>query len=319
VALLLDTRDVDPEERRDAVHDAYVRAEVPRQVDLLSQHGVDATRIEGWMFGSMKMFSPESPGIRVIRDARAGSLEPMIAFCLQRQGVGQSTEGNRCDPLMPGDLVMIGPTAPNEFLISGATIAVEFPFGEIGVTVETARTASTRLSASPLFLLVGQHLLALHADADLVAASTAAPEIGAATAQLVRALIVSAAFDDRCTRSALTDALSPRVFAYVHQHLTDRDLTPVTIARAHHISVRYLYKLCDTAGVKLVDWIIAERLEGARRELAAPGQRTRTIALISRNWGFKDPSHFSSRFRNAYGISPREFQQHSRLQHRDKI
>jgi hypothetical protein len=32
MALLLDTRDVDPEARRDAVHDTYVRAGVPRQV-----------------------------------------------------------------------------------------------------------------------------------------------------------------------------------------------------------------------------------------------------------------------------------------------
>jgi AraC-like DNA-binding protein len=220
---------------------------------------------------------------------------------------------------MPSDLVMVDPTARNEFITRGATTAIEIPFDEIGLTVEIAREASRNLAASPLFQLVGSHLLALRADADLVSSSTAAGEVGAATVQLVRGLIISAAVDEYSARSALTDALAPRVFAYVRRHLTDRDLTPVTISRAHNISVRYLYKLCDAAGVKLVEWIIAERLEGARRQITSPSHSNRTIASISRQWGFKDPSHFSSRFRNAYGISPRELQQHARRQYRDQL
>jgi AraC-like DNA-binding protein len=318
VALLLDTRDIDPKARRDAVHDAYVHAGVPRQVDLLSQQAVDSTRIEAWTFGSVKMFSPDSPGLRVIRDSASGQLDPIIAFCIQMHGSAHSIETSRHLHLMPGDLVMVGPTARNEFVTRGATTAIEIPFDDIGVTVELARQASIHLAASPLFQLVGSHLLALRADADSVSSSAAASEVGAATTQLVRALIVSAAVEEQSARSALTNALAPRVFGYVRQHLTDRDLTPVTIARAHNISVRYLYKLCDAAGVKLVEWIIAERLEGARRDLTSPSQGNRTIALISQQWGFKDPSHFSSRFRNAYGISPREMQQHSRRQFRGR-
>jgi AraC-like DNA-binding protein len=319
VALLLDTRQVVPEARRDAVHDAYVRADVPRQVDLLSQDAVDSTRIEWWLFAGVKLFTPESPGINVIRDSPSGRLEPIIALCIQHHGTAESIEGDRQQVLMPGDLVMVGPTARNEFLVKGATTAIEVPFDEVGVTVEMARSACTRLPASPLFPLIGQHLLNLRAEADLVSSSATAADVGTATTQLVRALIVSAALDERSARSALADALAPRIFAYVRQHLTDRGLTPVTIARAHNISVRYLYKLCDAAGVRLVDWIIEERLEGARRDLTDPGQANRTIALISRKWGFKDPSHFSSRFRRAFGISPRELQRHSQRQYRDQV
>jgi AraC-like DNA-binding protein len=312
MALLLDTRDVQPKARRDAVHDAYALAGVPRQVDLTSPSAADATRVEGWVFGSTILFSPDSPGLRVIRDSPSGQLEPMIALCIQYRGTGESVEADRQQVLLPGELLMVGPTARNEFRISGTTIALEIPFEEMGVTVEQARKASTRLPASPLFPLVSQHLLALHADADALTASTAAAEVGAATAQLVKALIMSAALDERSARSALGEALAPRIFAYARQHLTERDLTPVTIARAHNISVRYLYKLCDAAGVKLVEWIIAERLEGARRDLTAPQRAAGTIAQVSRKWGFKDPSHFSSRFRRAYGISPRDLQRQSR-------
>src|ERR1700691_5692176 len=104
VALLLDTRDIDPEARRDAVHDAHVRAGVPRQGDLLSQEAVSSTRIEAWTFGSVKMFSPDSPGLRVIRDSASGQLDPIIALCLQTRGSAQSIETHRHQYLLPGDL-----------------------------------------------------------------------------------------------------------------------------------------------------------------------------------------------------------------------
>ncbi len=313
MALLLDTRDVAPAARRDAVRDGPRRAEAPRQVDLISQEAVDATRVEAWTFGSLKLFTPESPGRRVIRDSPSGQ-EPMIALCMQDHGTGRSTEEHRLQLLMPGELLMVDATARNEFLVSGATIGIEIPFDAIGVTVEDARRASTHLPASPLFPLVSRHLLALRADADRVAGSATAAEVGLATIRLVKALILSASLDEQSAQCFLANALVPRIFAYVRQHLTEGDLTPVSIARAHNISVRYLYRLCDAAGIKLVEWIIAERLEGARKELSASSGRHTTIAQISRRWGFKDPSHFSTRFRHAFGISPRDLQRRSRNQ-----
>jgi AraC-like DNA-binding protein len=213
---------------------------------------------------------------------------------------------------MPGQAIMAGPTSPNEFLITGATSAFEIPFDEIGLPFETVRKASGQLAASPLFPLVTGYLLSLRREAERLRCSAGLDSVGAATTHLVRALIVSAAEDGRHLRSVLADALLPRIVAYVRQHLTDRNLTPASIARAHNISVRYLYKLCDAADVRLVEWIIEERLEGARRFLSAPHSAPQAIALVAHKWGFKDPSHFSSRFRRAYGVSPRELQRHSR-------
>ncbi len=307
MALLLDTEKIVPVARRDAVHDAYLRADVPRQVSLTSQQAIDSTRIEAWMLGSTKLFCVECPGMKVVRAAPSGRLDPMIALCIQGRGTGLSIEDGRQQQLMTGDLLMVGPTSPNEFLINGATSALELPFDEVGVSVETARKASERLPASPLYPLVARYLVSLRHDVDSISSSAAAATVGVATSQLVRALIVSAALDERAASSALDDALAPRIFAYVRQHLTDRDLTPLKIAREHSISLRYLYKLCATDGVTLVDRIIEERLEGARRDLASPQHFPVSIARIAHKWGFKDPSHFSKRFRQSYGLSPREF------------
>jgi AraC-like DNA-binding protein len=49
----------------------------------------------------------------------------------------------------------------------------------------------------------------------------------------------------------------------------------------------------------------------ARTDLTGTASRHRTIAAIARSWGFTSPSHFATRFRAAYGISPRDYQHHA--------
>ena len=78
------------------------------------------------------------------------------------------------------------------------------------------------------------------------------------------------------------------------------------------MSVRQLYKTCAAAGLSLEQWIIDQRLETARTVLASPAGRHRSIAATALACGFADPSHFSRRFRDAFGMSPRDWQQVAR-------
>ncbi|MFF1444324.1 helix-turn-helix domain-containing protein [Streptomyces sp. NPDC058295] len=98
-----------------------------------------------------------------------------------------------------------------------------------------------------------------------------------------------------------------RVLEYVELHLTDPDLSPEVIARAHHISVRYLHKLFKDEGTSVGRWILRRRLEECRRDLLRYGRGGRTIAAVAARWGFLSATHFSRVFRSAYGMSPREW------------
>ncbi|MET7654978.1 MULTISPECIES: helix-turn-helix domain-containing protein [unclassified Streptomyces] len=98
-----------------------------------------------------------------------------------------------------------------------------------------------------------------------------------------------------------------RVLEYVELHLTDPDLSPEVIARAHHISVRYLHKLFKDEGTTVGRWILRRRLEECRRDLMRYGRAGRTIAAVAARWGFLSATHFSRVFRSAYGMSPREW------------
>lgn len=133
--------------------------------------------------------------------------------------------------------------------------------------------------------------------------------MGTATIELVRAFVLIAS-DRAQARDALADTLSVRIHGYVRRQLRDPALTPHSIARAHNISVRQLYKL--TAALHeggLAHWITTQRLAGARHELADPACRHRSIAMIARSWGFVSAPHFSRRFRRAYGMTPRDWRE----------
>jgi AraC-like DNA-binding protein len=157
--------------------------------------------------------------------------------------------------------------------------------------------------------VVRDHILHITTRAEQLSADPAASQLAAATVEMMRALIVSAAQDQRLLADAMATSLVPRILAYTRHHLTEDDLVPARIAAAHNISVRYLYKPFEKEDTSLEQWIIQHRLEGARADLASPAGRRRSIASVARAWGFSDSSFFSRRFRRTYGTTPRQWQQ----------
>jgi AraC-like DNA-binding protein len=174
------------------------------------------------------------------------------------------------------------------------------------------RRASGRLAASPLHDLVQAHLRRLSRRAGEFATDPGAAALGTATTELVRALLASAAQDERFSRPVLADTLVTRVLAYLREHLTDPSLSPQSIAHAHRVSVRQLYKVFAAADLSLEQWVIDQRLEADRTALASADRRRRSIAATAHASGFRDASHFTRRFRAAYGVTPRDWQQINR-------
>ncbi len=165
-----------------------------------------------------------------------------------------------------------------------------------------------RLNSSPLRGLFLHHVQTMAEQADRLVDLPQAGMIESATLQLARALLSSATQDESQVAGALEDTLFERVQLHIRRHVRNPNLSPASIAAAHHVSVRHLYKVCADHERRLEQWIINERLAGARAELAKPASRRRTIAAIATSWGFSNASHFTHRFREAYGLTPREWQ-----------
>ncbi|MFE9449979.1 helix-turn-helix domain-containing protein [Streptomyces sp. NPDC006739] len=120
--------------------------------------------------------------------------------------------------------------------------------------------------------------------------------------------------ETRETGRTATDAsgagtgLPARIRAFVDEHLMDPDLSPRSIAVAHHISVRHLHKLFESEGTTVSQWVRQRRLELCRHDLGRTSHRGLTVAAVARRWGFRSASHFSRVFRDTYGMSPKQWQ-----------
>ena len=92
--------------------------------------------------------------------------------------------------------------------------------------------------------------------------------------------------------------------AFIDQHLTDPELDPRTIARAHRMSVRSLHKLFESAPMTVGRLIQHRRLERARRALCAPTPVYLGVGAIAHQTGFRSPAHFTRSFSAAQGMTP---------------
>jgi len=208
-----------------------------------------------------------------------------------------------------GDLQLVDLTSPFDYSTGGGNSAqaLYIDYAQLGLPVDDMRAAAGHLRDNPLYELTRSHLFQVRRLADTVQRRGTAGLLSAATVELVRALIASAA-ESRHQREAVAESLMSRITAYTRLHLGEADLDPARIAAEHHISVRYLHLLFTRQDLTVRRWLMRERLEGARRVLATARAGQDSIAALGRRWGFTDPGHFARRFRAAYGMSPREWQ-----------
>jgi len=193
----------------------------------------------------------------------------------------------------------------------GGSRCFQLPYDRLGLPLDLIRAAVPRIRASPLYDLVRYHLNYLSSEADRLQDDPGLAALGNATTELLRALVASAAAPGSLVRQVREETMLTRILAYARRHLTEPDLGPQRIASAHNISLRQLYTLFQHAGLGLEPWIITQRLEGARIDLTSHASQHRTIAAIARSWGFTSPSHFATRFRAAYGLSPRDHRKYA--------
>lgn len=320
MGFVLDTADLPPRDRLDAVYAAMMEASVPSHVIHEDPDGDVRTRLEVWDLGAANIFIARSSGLRLLRTPKQArqDVAPVVALSVQLLADGWHEQLGHAQTVRPGALMMADLSSPYDFSWSGdgAAGCIQIPFDQVGLPVDVIRRAAVNLRSSPLYSLMTDHVAHLVREAPSLSADPAAHTLGRGSIELARALLVSAAHAEPQARAVLAETLLTQIRAYCHRHLADPDLRPAAIAAAHNISVRYLYKICAQADFSLEQWIIGERLEGAHEELRRPASGHRTIAMVARRWGFSDPTHFTRRFRRRYGLTPREWQRLSAEQRR---
>jgi AraC-like DNA-binding protein len=308
MVLLLDSETVPPRGRIEAINAAIADTEVP--MTFFDNSGGDPRlRLHHSATGTGSHVAlAVGTGSRFRRTARQLELPgpARVSIALQLGSQAVLTAGGADTVTAPGHLLLADETRTFDYRWAGlgGTKAFVVDYEQLGLPVDMVRAAASRLRQSPLYSLFRTHLSGLCEHDDELPPGPARAMLGAATTELLRALIAAAAGHDVRQHGLLY----LRITTYVGQHLREVTLSPVRIAAAHSISVRQLYKIWSgSTDTPLSEWVMAARLEGARRELGQAAAGPVTIATVARRWGFPDSTHFSKRFRCAYGLSPGEW------------
>ncbi|WP_459740628.1 AraC-like ligand-binding domain-containing protein [Streptomyces sp. E-15] len=282
-------------------------------VDMRVPDEVDRGTIQTSLLGPMQVVTVDGEPLRAARTRRliAGSdNDDYVVVKLLSRGVGRIEQDGRDAVLEPGQLFVYDMARPLQLTLPERfrTKSLVLPREVLGLSESDLQ----RITAAPLGSESGLGALLTPFLSRLVdTASTYPRRTGESIARNVVDLVQTLA-EERLGRIAPDTPTAARmsllrIRAYIDQHLTDPDLTPDVIARAHHISVRYLHKLFELEDITVSRWIQQRRLEQCRRDLARRHAAGLTIAAIAHRWGFISASHFSRVFRATYGVSPVEW------------
>jgi AraC-like DNA-binding protein len=267
-------------------------------------------RLTAGRIGSVRVAEATTPAGQCFRTARmigAGNEELYQVDVISR-GEVVLAQSDRQARLSAGDLALVDPARPVSYASSATThVSVLFPRVLVPLPPrDVARLTAVRVPGDrgPGALVSSlARQLPRHLD-DCDAAD--AVRLGAAVIDLL-SVALNARLDRSLPPQTYRGALLQQVYAFIDDNLGTASLSPADIAAAHHISLRYLYKLFQSERTTVAGWIRQRRLERCRRDLLDPHQRTRPVNAIAARWGLPNPAHFSRIFKAAYGLTPAEY------------
>jgi AraC-like DNA-binding protein len=101
--------------------------------------------------------------------------------------------------------------------------------------------------------------------------------------------------------------LTERIKTYILSDLRNPELSIDRMATALRCTKRYLHKVFESEGVSLSAYIWQSRLDRCRDELLDARHEARSVTDIAFSWGFSSSAHFSTAFKQKFGIPPSNY------------
>jgi len=313
VAILIRTSDVPAEELRDAwravVCDTLGPLDFRSDPDIPLRGEIAAGQLGPVSVGRVETSTPHSvhrtPGL-IRRDS-----PELYRVALTMSGQACLMQDGRTARLRPGEFTVYDFTRPYELAYdSGVQLAV-FSFPREMLALPGGLMA--RLTAVPVRTDTGTGALTAPLLRRVALDMDGYQPVSAARLSVVIMNLITAAVaehDDRAgslSAESREQTLLMRIHAFIEQHLGDPDLAPGSVAAAHYISVRFLYRLFESQETTVAAWIRHRRLERCRADLADPAHGGAPVSAVAARWGLPDSAHFNRSFKRTYGLPPAEY------------
>lgn len=262
--------------------------------------------------GSLSLTRVEASRQRVFRTRSriSRAKENYLLFAFGAQGVGGVVQDGRETLIRPGEFAFYDTTRPYELSFDGSftqqilQVPRDLALKRFGSVDQLAATTFGR--NGPLQRLAADFVLSISQIIETL-------DDAAADRLSVQALeMVALALDHECRglatiKSTHRSVLLTRLKAYIQARLNDPELSLDRVGSALGMSPRYINALLEAEQQSFGRYVLAQRLDRCRCDLADPVHGHKQIAEIAYNWGFNDLSHFSRAFRFKFGMAPREY------------
>lgn len=231
-----------------------------------------------------------------------------LKVCIQQAGRAVVHQSGREVVIGPGELALYDTGRPYDLRLENDwTCAVmTFPRDALEVpdrVVTAAMQHPFRVDSGPGAVLA--HLLNSTWEAPLGPSDEVAAErLGEAGVQLMASLVSTDLRRHEAADVFAEDVLRARVQEYVRTRLAEPDLSPASVAAAHHVSIRTLQRLFEHEPRSVAETIRALRLEAIHQELLDARRASEPVMLVASRWSYTDQSHFTRTFKARYGATP---------------
>ena len=278
----------------------------------------NARPLEGEFFGeletsyarSLKLSTVTAGGVNLFRSRQeiAQSNDAWFYTVFQLEGSAQIEQDDRRAVLNAGDITLLDAARPCSInwqqksrqislLVPRQIIEQQCRFQEVSCALALSRSLPTvQLSHRLLLESMGN-------------ANLSDRESEAALEAMI--CLLRPAFQQR-------DAVQPRkerqfrnVLSLIDDHIQSESLRPEWIAAESGMSVRSLYRMFADKGLVVAQYIKNRRLDLCAQVLRSASDEEK-LAGIGYSWGFTDHSHFSTAFKQRFGVSPGEYRKRFR-------
>lgn len=266
-------------------------------------------KIETGYASGLKLSTVTTANVNLYRTAREvrRSCGAWFYTVFQLAGEAVVEQSARQTALSPGDITLIDASRPCSILWTGRSrqVSLLLPRHLLEQQSVNAREPVPRLARSLPVVQLSHRLL----QESMRRRAMSESESGAALEAI--ACLLRPALQQRETSPGRRERLFEKVAALIDDHIQSDNLRPQWLAQEMGMSLRSLYRLFADRGLVVAQYIKHRRLDLCASALRGAADEEK-LAGIGFSWGFADHSHFSTAFRQRFGVSPGEYRRRYR-------